>query len=491
MCVSPLFCAQSFPISHRAQPAVSSARQCAIIAAVKIGPQGQKTASHSEKPAALTAEGLEAAYSQDPDAAALLSDLTLKLSPGELIAVVGPNGSGKSTLVRAISRTLRPRRGVALLDEEDLYRQVDSRRAARSIAVVPQETHVAFDFTVREVVAMGRAPHQKPFSLLTGETEADRQAIDRALARAGISPDLTQRKISEISGGERQRALIARALAQEARVLLLDEPTASLDLQHQSALLEWLSALAHQEKRAVLIVLHDLNLAAAYADRIVVLAGGRIAAQGTPAEALTPETIEKVWNARVWVRCHPASGRPYILHLPEPFEPEGGRAPAGRASLAGRRVHILCGGGTGAPLMANLARLGSKVTAGALGQGDTDEEVASLLGIAHPVVHPFSPLTDEADREGRQLASDAEVIVLTGVPIGEGNIATLAAALDLAREGRRLIAVQEGGDFATTRDFTNGHRASEIWTELSGQPNVRFVATMADVIDQLSATDAQ
>jgi iron complex transport system ATP-binding protein len=459
---------------------------------VKPGPHNQKsTPGIPATPAALAAKGLEAAYGQDPHAAALISDLTLEVAPGELIAVVGPNGSGKSTLVRALSRTLKPRRGVALLDEEDLYRQVDSRRAARSIGVVPQETHVAFEFTVREVVAMGRAPHQKPFSLLAGESEVDRLAIDRALERAGISAELARRKISAVSGGERQRALIARALAQEARVLLLDEPTASLDLQHQTALLEWLLTLAHIEHRAVLIVLHDLNLAAAYADRIIVLAGGRIVAQGTPAEALTAETIEAVWGSRVWVRCHPASGRPYVLHLPEPFEPAGSMGDARRGSLAGLRVHILCGGGTGAPLMASLARLGAKLTAGALGQGDTDEEVAGLLGIEHPVVNPFSPLTDAAVREGRALADDAAWIVLTDVPIGDGNLATLAAALDLARGGRRLIAQQGGNDFASARDYSTGRRASELWRELTLLSNVRVAENSMAVIERLGNKDAQ
>lgn len=458
---------------------------------MKIGPHSQKYPLSSAPGAALAAEGLEVAYSQDPLVSALLSDLTLKVTPGELIAVVGPNGSGKSTLVRALSRTLRPRRGIALLDDQDLYRQVDSRRAARSIGVVPQETHVAFDFTVREVVAMGRAPHQRPFSLLTGESEADRDAVDRALDRAGISAELARRKISAVSGGERQRALIARALAQEALVLLLDEPTASLDLQHQTALLEWLVALARNENRAVLIVLHDLNLAAAYADRIVVLAGGRIAAQGAPADALTAETIEAVWGARVWVRCHPASGRPYILHLPEPYEPAGSRDAAGRSGLSGLRVHVLCGGGTGAPLMASLARLGAKVTAGALGQGDTDEEVASLLGIAHPVVNPFSPVTEEADQEGRKLAADADWIVLTDVPIGDGNLPTLAAALDLAKQGRRLIALQSGNDFASSRDYTRERSASACWDELGREPSVEFAANMSELIEQLSAPEAK
>lgn len=433
----------------------------------------------SSKPAALAAEAIDVSYSEHPSARALLSDLTLKLAPGELVAVVGPNGSGKSTLVRALSRTLKPRRGVALLDENDLYREVDSRQAARAIGVVPQDTQVAFDFTVREVVAMGRAPHQKPLSLLTGETETDRQAIDQALARTGISPELGARKISAVSGGERQRALVARALAQEARILLLDEPTASLDLQHQTALLEWLRELAASENRAVLIVLHDLNIAAAYADRVVVLSQGRVAAQGTPAEALTAETIAAVWGARVWVRCHPASGRPYILHMPEPFG-AGSAEPGQTPPLAGQRIHILCGGGTGALLLASLSRAGASLTAGALGQGDTDEEVATLLGIKHPVVPPFSAITEEADRESRALAENADWIILTEVPFGDGNLATLAAARDCAKGGRKVIAVQEGADFAAGRDYTKERRASGLWGELVALPGVRVVRVQPD-----------
>jgi iron complex transport system ATP-binding protein len=452
---------------------------------VKTGPRTETSPSSHSNPPALAAEAIEVAYPQRPDAPPLIKDLSLKISPGELIAVVGPNGSGKSTLVRALSRTLKPRRGVVLLGEELLYTQVDARRSAQEIGVVPQETHVAFDFTVREVVSMGRAPRQKPFTLLSGESNEDRKAVDEALKRAGIGPDLAERKISAVSGGERQRALVARALAQEARILLLDEPTASLDIQHQTALLEWLQRLAHSERCAVLTVLHDLDLAASYADRVIVLSDGKIAAQGAPAEALTAETIQQVWNARVWVRSHPTSGRPYILHLPEPFH-SGASHPEepDTRPLAGLRIHILCGGGTGAPLMANLAGLGAAITAGALGQGDTDEEVASLLGIKHPLVSPFSPITEEAAAKSLEMARAANLIVLTEVPFGDGNLSTLEVAVSLAKTGLRILALSENEAEFAQRDYTEHHRATELWNELLALPNVRVAAaTVGSVLE--------
>lgn len=264
--------------------------------------------------AVLAARDIRVAY--DSDAKRLVLDgVSVSVKPGEFVALIGPNGSGKSSLIRSLSRTLRPKGGVVSLDGDDLYGAVSARAAALRVGVVPQETSVAFEFTVREIVAMGRAPHQKMFSI-GGESPADSAAIDKALQRADIDLAFSDRLISSLSGGERQRVLIARALAQEAEILLLDEPTASLDIRHETDLLSWLRNLAAQEGRAVLAALHDLNLAGAYADRVVVLKSGRVYAVGTPSEILTKETIAAVYGVDAWVGSHPVSGRPYYLPIP-------------------------------------------------------------------------------------------------------------------------------------------------------------------------------
>jgi iron complex transport system ATP-binding protein len=263
----------------------------------------------------LKATELRAAYASNATHV-ILDGVSLDLAAGELVAMIGPNGSGKSTLMRSLSRTLPPVSGMVALDGVDLYGQITAREAALRIGVVPQETTVAFEFTVREIVAMGRAPHQPKFAFGGGETEADTAAIDSALRRADIGPEFAARPVSTLSGGERQRVLVARALAQEASILLLDEPTAALDIGHEMDVLDWLRDLASRENRAVLVAMHDLNLAAGYADRVVMLRSGRVHAVGTPESVLTAENILQVYGVDVWIGRHPVTSRPYFLPLP-------------------------------------------------------------------------------------------------------------------------------------------------------------------------------
>jgi len=252
----------------------------------------------------LEVSGIACAY----DGTDVLSDVTVRLSPGDFVAVAGPNGSGKSTLIRALSRVLRPRLGSALLDGDDLY-AIPARRSAQAIAVLPQESSVEFEFTCEEVVLMGRAPHLGRFET---ESDRDRKAVQEAMERTSTW-ELRKRAVLELSGGERQRVLLARAFAQEPRILLLDEPTAHLDLSFQVQILRLVRALRDEKKTAVLASLHDLNLAAAYADRIVLLSKGKIAAAGTPTEVLVEPVLRPIFGTEVTVRPHPDTGKPLVL----------------------------------------------------------------------------------------------------------------------------------------------------------------------------------
>jgi iron complex transport system ATP-binding protein len=252
----------------------------------------------------LEVDGISCVY----DGADALSGVTLRAGPGEFTAVAGPNGSGKSTLIRAMSRVLKPRLGRALLDGRDLY-ALPARESARAIAVVSQETPAEFEFTCEEIVRMGRAPRLERFQT---EGERDLAAVREAMERTGTW-DLRERSILELSGGERQRVILARAFAQEPKVLLLDEPTAHLDIAFQVQILRLARALIGEKKTSVLATLHDLNLAAAYADRIVLLSRGRVAAAGTPAEVLSEPLLREVFGAEVTVRPHPETGRPLVL----------------------------------------------------------------------------------------------------------------------------------------------------------------------------------
>ena len=230
----------------------------------------------------------------DRSARSVLADLDLRIAEGEFVALVGTNGSGKTTLLRLLSGTLTPSRGEVALSGTPVSR-LSRGEAARSIALLPQSLELPTGFRVHELVHMGRAPHA---DRLFGASERDRVVVERALREAGVR-ELADRYPAELSGGERQRVLVAMALAQEPRLLLLDEPTLHLDLAHQVALLEAVLRVQRSRGATVVAVFHDLNLAAAFAPRVAVLDQGRIVADGTPDEVLTTELVERVFSVSV------------------------------------------------------------------------------------------------------------------------------------------------------------------------------------------------
>jgi iron complex transport system ATP-binding protein len=230
----------------------------------------------------------------------ILHGIDLHAPDHQVHGIVGPNGSGKSTTLRCVYRALRPSGGVVRVGGRDIA-GTRVRDTAEHLAALTQDSHVEFDFTVTEVVAMGRLPHR-------GTPEHDAAVVADALSRVDAA-HLAHRGFLSLSGGERQRVLIARALAQQPKVLVLDEPTNHLDISHQLAVL----ALVRGLGVTVLAVLHDLNLAAAYCDRLHVLDRGRVVRSGTPEDVLTPEVLREVFHVRAHVVRHPASGVPQLL----------------------------------------------------------------------------------------------------------------------------------------------------------------------------------
>ncbi|MEK6208498.1 MAG: ABC transporter ATP-binding protein [Chloroflexota bacterium] len=236
----------------------------------------------------------------------VLHECSFSIGAGEIVAVVGPNGAGKSTLLRVLAGLLRPTAGTVALDGQTLTRM--SRSAlARRIAVVPQIFDTLFPFTVREVVALGRTARLGAFGRASAD---DVVAVDRAIDELELGP-LATRRIDRLSGGERQRAVLAMALAQETEVLLLDEPTVHLDPAHQIATLELIRALAARRELAVCAVLHDLNLASSFASRIVVIADGRVAREGSPVEVLRADLVRAVFGDGLEVVAR--DGHPAVL----------------------------------------------------------------------------------------------------------------------------------------------------------------------------------
>jgi len=252
----------------------------------------------------LSARHLDAGHGRT----VVVDDLTLELASGTVTALVGPNGSGKSTLLMTLARVLRAQGGEVLLDGEPIGRH-SSRQVARRLGVLPQTAVVPTGATVREVVEQGRYPQLGAWAMLRRHDDG---AMRRALELTGLS-DLADRRLDSLSGGERQRAWIAMTLAQETGVLLLDEPTTYLDVRHQIDLMVLVERLRDDHGMTIVMVLHDLNQAARYADRIVALRDGRVCADGAPVEVLTPSVLMAVFDVDAVVVDDPVNGRPLFI----------------------------------------------------------------------------------------------------------------------------------------------------------------------------------
>jgi len=263
------------------------------------------------KPLMLEARDLTVSY----DHRIAVANVSLTLNAAEITAIIGPNGAGKSTLLRALNGQIKPASGVILLDGQPLER-LNRRSISRRVAVVAQEAELRFPVTVLEFVLGGR------FAWATNagwgwETERDLQVAEAVLQETELT-ELSGRLMNELSGGERQRALMARALATEAPILLLDEPTANLDLSHQATLLSLVRNRCDRDQSAALVVTHDINLASQFADNILLMKDGRTFTSGTPAEVLKPQILEEVFEVKVLVDAHPVTGGPRVTPVHEP-----------------------------------------------------------------------------------------------------------------------------------------------------------------------------
>jgi iron complex transport system ATP-binding protein len=239
-----------------------------------------------------------------------VEDISLEAERGEVIGLLGPNGSGKSTLLGVIDGLAVPQKGNVLIKGIPI-RDYSRQALAREVAMVPQENHFSFSFSVLEVVLMGRFPYLGNFRF---EGKKDLDVVNKVLSATGTL-SLADRPITGLSGGEKQRVLLARALAQEPSIILLDEPTAFLDLSYKKEIFDLISSLARKTGVSALVVTHDIDLAARYCNRLVMIRNGRIYAGGAPAQVLNPDNIEAVYGCRVFVDKNPLSGSPRVSLL--------------------------------------------------------------------------------------------------------------------------------------------------------------------------------
>jgi iron complex transport system ATP-binding protein len=401
--------------------------------------------------------------------AKVLENINFEVKSGDFLGILGPNGSGKTTLLKSISRVLQPTKGAILIDEQDVYR-LKALEVAKKMAVVPQNTPVTFDFTSLEIVLMGRNPHMPRFKL---ESKEDLKIAKKSM-EITRTWEFANRPLNELSGGEKQRVIIARALTQEPRILLLDEPTTHLDICNQLEIMDLLKNLCETKKLLIIAVFHDFNLAARYCDSLILLKNGKIVAVGESKITLTSENVKKVFNVDTIVKEHPITGQLHLIPISRPIIQQ-------QKSLI---VHLICGSGTGSSVMKILLDEGYRVTAGVLNLLDTDQETAKLLSIPTTNEAPFSPITKEAHKANLQMIKRANVLIVTPTQFGEGNIRNLDAAETALKEGIPVILL-ENGTFKE-RDFTNG-KATELLEKLKnkGATTVQNVRDLLEVINNL------
>ena len=420
---------------------------------------GKERSSETQGPGRVQVDGVDCYYLQTQ----ALNSAYLTVQPGEVIGLVGPNGSGKTTLLKAISGVLRPQVGIITLDDVDVYR-IKPKRLAQQMAVVPQSTDTFFfDFTVEEVVLMGRSPH---INFLGTESTHDFDVVQKALEMTDVAR-FADRKINELSGGEQQRVIIARALAQEPKILLLDEATSQLDIGIKIEIFDLVRRLA-ASGIAVIAAIHDLNLAAQYCDRLLLLKRGEIIADGTVEEVLTQEHIAEAFGVSAFVRKHPITNAFSITLLPR-------HTPGERSSA---KVHVIPGGGKGAPVIHALVQRGLSVSAGLVNTLDTDYEVAQYFSIECAVEAPFSPISSEVHSRNLQLIQEAAIVVLPNICFGPANLKNLEAA-ELAAD--KLVIVEETP--IESRDFTHGV-AQRIYGDLrSNSPVFAELTTLLAYVE--------
>jgi iron complex transport system ATP-binding protein len=419
----------------------------------------------TESPPLLEVTGLTVRYGPRVG----IQNVSVTIRPGELVALAGPNGAGKTTFVRALLGLVPPAEGQILVRGDPLP-SLSFRERARRMAWLPQEEQPQENVPILEYVLFGRYSHVPPFY---SESSDDYARAEEALRSVALW-DRRDSGIWEVSGGERQRVLLARALAQDAPILLLDEPTSHLDIAHQLELLERLQTWCRGSARCVVTAIHDLNLATRYAGRVVVFSRGRVVEDGRPDEVLSAALLRSVWGIDAEIRRDVRTGLPYIvptlpLHLEPPPEPAG--------RLLGP-VHVVGGGGAATPCLRAWVEEGFLLTAGVLPLLDTDAETAQELGIPMAVEAPFSPIGDPARQQNRRLLEAARAIVLTPFAVGPANLANLEEVLPFADHCPIFFL---DGSSLDRRDFTGG-AAQKVRDQLltAGALDVRSLPELTD-----------
>lgn len=374
----------------------------------------------------------------------ILKNINLDVYAGEFIGLIGPNGAGKTTLLKSLNG-INKCEGNIKLQETDIE-ELKDKEIALKIALMHQNTTVTFPFPAEEIVLMGRYPHLKRTQSMSSK--------DRGIAKKHMeftdTYKLKHKPINQMSGGERQRVLFAKVLTQETDIILLDEPTASLDITHEEQIFKYSKELSLKGK-TIIAAVHDLKIAAKYCTKLVLMSEGRIRAVGMPQDVLTSDNLKEAYKVNAVVYDNPFSNLIdfYIYEKKEEH----------------KKVHLICGGGSGGKIMHYLFNAGYKLSCGILGYGDTDLITAEIMGIKAVKNKPFNDVSKDIIDENIEYIRDSDITIITNIYIGNQNIDNLR----MAKYSENLIIIEDTS--IEDRDFTDGE-GKKIYEELKKKARV-------------------
>ncbi len=394
--------------------------------------------------AALTFREVSAGYKHRK----VLDNVSFSVREGEFVSLIGPNGCGKSTLLKTAAALLKPLSGVVELFGQDVHRIKPALRASL-LGVVPQKIESPMAFTVSQIVMNGRI---SSIGRWGGISSRDHDLVERSMIYTDVL-GLRDRYFTELSGGEQQRVALAMVLAQDPKIIMLDESISHLDINHRQEVLQILMNLNREKQMTILLVSHDLSLSASISDRFLLMDTGRLVKAGTPVEVLDPALLSAVYNCDLRVQQDPYTG--YL-------QVSGAVDSLNRRKKLNRHVHVIAGGGSGIELYRRLLIEGYEVTTGVLNRLDSDAEAARALNIEVVLEQPFSPVGNDAIAEALQMIDNADTVILSQVPIGSGNLVNLELASEALKRGKTVLLASGIAD----RDYTEGKAALRLVTGL-------------------------
>ncbi len=400
-------------------------------------------------------------YNVDP----VIQDLNFQFGKGHFYGILGPNGCGKTTLLNIIGGILKQNYGQIVIDNTDI-KNLSPREIAKQLAFVKQFDYVDIDFTVEEIIMMGRYAHIERFS---SESEEDKTIVQNIITKLKLEK-LAKRKFMELSGGEQQKIMIARAMVQQGKVLLLDEPTSHLDINYQIEFMELFTEFV-QEGLIVIAVLHDINLAAQFCDKVIFIKDTNIKAFGDIESTITQQNIKDVYNVDVLVKKNPFTNSIYV----SPLRRNQLSLETGSGHSRNLKIHIIAGGGSAIDLLPKLTM--HNVSIGVVNVLDDDYEMASQLNYTIISEAPFSPISKLSEERLNMALKDADLTILTNIPFGTSNLKNLILLSELDSP---IILYDK--DVIENRDFTEGE-ATRIHKIIKSKENSVVLTELTEVLD--------